>query len=100
MFKLENKASLACQVRTNTRFRDEISYKELADIFKNKVIYDENKYRKYLLAFFEMCYPSLIKKFMVEQNITRNEILNIFNKLPKTYGETFDFYEAVENGKF
>lgn len=30
---MKNRASLACQVRTNIRFDEEISYKTLTDIF-------------------------------------------------------------------
>lgn len=51
------------------------------------------------LDFFEECYPSLIKKFMAEQNISREEILAIFHKLPER-GATLPFREALANGEF
>lgn len=96
---MKNRASLACQVRTNIRFDEEISYKILTDIFKNKLPYDSKLHQIYLLAFFEGCYPSLIKKYMFEQQISRDEILIILNRLPN-FGETYRIRKAVVNGEF
>ena len=86
------KATLACVVRTNLRFKHEISPQKLVDIFKGK----EKKcspYFLYLYGFFEECYPSLLHKFMQEQEITRQQILHVFSILPD--GEKFigkEFY--------
>lgn len=96
----KNKASQAVQVRTNIRFKNEISYFTLAKIFKNPSLFNNEKHLKYFLAFFESCYPSLIKKFMEEQNISRKEIMTIFNMMPKTCGEIIMFKENIKNGQF
>lgn len=93
------KASLACQVRTNIRWKEDISYQTLVKIFKKEIAYDAFFHKQYLLSFFEECYPSLIKKFMAEQAITRQEILDIFRLLPN-FGETNRFREALNNGEF
>ena len=76
--KVKNKAFQAVQIRTNIRFKNEISYSTLAEIFKNPSLFNNEKHLKYFLAFFESCYPSLIKKFMKEQNISRKEVMTIF----------------------
>ena len=88
------------QIRTNIRFSKEITWQEIADIFKNKIKYDPKKHQIYFLGFFEECHSGLIKKIMAEQHITRNQILNIFNLLPKECGETFDFRKALNDGQF
>lgn len=95
-----NKASQAVQVRTNIRFKDEISYITLKNIFKDVTLYDREKYMKYFLAFFEECYPSLIKKFMAEQNISRSEILSVFYLLPPESGVVKMFKEKIDSGQF
>ena len=55
---------------------------------------------KYFLAFFEECYPSLIKKFMAEQNITKDEILSVFYLLPPESGAVKMFKEIIDSGEF
>lgn len=97
---MNNKASLACQVRANIRCVKEMKYPAMVAIFKNEVMYDEEKHEIYFLGFFEECYPKLIKKFMAEQDIKREQILFIFNKLPQVLGETYNFRKALENGEF
>lgn len=92
-------ASLACQVRAAIRFKQELPYQTFADIFKGKIEYQKNQHQKYLLAFFEECYPSLIQKFMKEQGISRSQILGIFSCLPEL-GVTVRFREALANGEF
>lgn len=96
---MEYKASLACQVRTNIRCKNEMSYQTLTQILKKEIPYEANKHQKYLLGFFEECYPSLVKKYMLEQQISRNQILDALNRVPD-FGETFKFRKAVENGEF
>lgn len=93
-----NKYAVACQVRTNIRFNDELPYQVLVQIFKNKQLYKH--YKKYVLSFFEECYPSLIKKMMQEQNVDRKEVIDIFNMLAPTNGELFDFRKAIDDGQF
>ena len=68
------------------------------DTFKKKIPLKQ-EYQRYLYGFFEECYPGLIKKYMTEQNVTRNEIIDIFNLLPEQ-GEKYKFREALANGKF
>lgn len=97
---MDNRASQSVEVRTNIRFGKRIKYHELAALFKKQEVYDKSKHLIYMLAFFEECYPSLIKAFIEEQHITREEILEMFNLLPKERGETFEFRKDVANGKF
>lgn len=96
---MENKASLACQVRTNIRCKNEMSYQTLTRIFTKEISYNKIEHQKYILGFFEECYPLLIKKFMNEQAITRQQVIDLFNLLPDL-GETLKFREAVANGEF
>ena len=96
---IKYRASLTCQVRTNIRVRNEISYQTLAKIFKKELPYDQNRHLRYFLGFFEECYPSIIKGFMAEQNVSRDEIINIFNKIPDR-GEKRTFERALQNGEF
>ena len=95
-----NRASQAVQVRTNIRFKDEISYITLKNVFKDVSLYNKEQHMKYFLAFFEECYPSLIKKFMAEQNITKDEILSVFYLLPPESGAVKIFKEKMESGEF
>ena len=95
-----NRASQAVQVRTNIRFKDEISYITLKNVFKDVSLYNKEQHMKYFLAFFEECYPSLIKKFMAEQNITKDEILSVFYLLPPESGAVKMFREKIDSGEF
>lgn len=95
-----NKASQAVEVRTNLRFKKIITYQELTAILKQQAPYVKSKHLKYLVAFFEECYPSLIKKFMNEQNISREQIIDTFKRLPEVLGETEKFREALYAGQF
>ena len=95
-----NRASEAVQVRTNIRFKDEISYITLKNVFKDVSLYNKEQHMKYFLAFFEDCYPSLIKRFMAEQNITKDEILSVFYLLPPEDGAVKMFKEKMESGEF
>ena len=95
-----NRASQAVQVRTNIRFKDEISYITLKNVFKDVSLYNKEQHMKYFLAFFEECYPSLIKKFMAEQNISKDEILSVFYLLPPESGAVKMFKEKMESGEF
>ncbi len=97
--KYENPASLACQVRAAIRIRDELPYQTMVKIFKKEMPYNPLKHKIYMLGFFEECSCKLIKAFMKEQNITRDEIIGIYNLLPE-FGEISWFKEAVQNGEF
>lgn len=97
---MDNKASLACQVRANIRCVNEMKYPAMVTIFKNDKLYNKEKHERYFLGLFEECYPSLIKRFMKEQNIKREQILSVFYKLPQAFGETYKFRKALENGEF
>ena len=96
---IKNRASLACQVCMNIRFKNEMSYQTLAKILRHEIPYCEEQHQRYLLGFFEECYPSLMKKFMKEQSISRASIINLFNLLPDS-GEKFNFERALKNGEF
>lgn len=76
-----------------------MSYQMLVRIFTREISYNKIEHQRYILGFFEECYPSLIKKFMKEQDITRQQVIDLFNLLPDL-GETFRFREAVANGEF
>lgn len=93
-------ASQACQVRASIRTIKELPYQTMAAIFKNKIPYTPEKHKLYFLGFFEECYPDLIRRFMQEQGITKQEILNLFYKLPQWRGELSKFRKAVDDGKF
>lgn len=95
----ENMAGKACQVMANIRLKEEMSYTTMAAIFKDEIHYDDARHSVYFLGFFEECYPYLIKQFMKEQHITRQQILNLFAKVSQ-YGETRKFSQAVANGEF
>ena len=104
MIDIPNRAALTCQIRTNIRFKREITWQELKGLFKGTIPFDEEKHGRYIAAFFEECCPRssprIIKNFMMEQDISRDEILRIFYKLPPNLGATFDFREAIDNGKY
>jgi hypothetical protein len=95
----KNQASLACQVRMNIRCGEEMSYQTLAQILRNKLPYSKDLHQRYVLGFFEECYPSLMKKFMKEQSLSRASIINLFNLLPNQ-GEKYKFERALKNGEF
>ncbi len=96
---IKNKASLACQVRMNIRCKKDMSYQTLAKILRNELPYCKEDHQRYLLGFFEECYPSLMKKFMKEQSISRASIITLFNLLPNQ-GEKHNFERALKNGEF
>lgn len=97
--EIKHPASLACQVRSAIRIRDELPYQEMTRILKKEVPYNPRLHQFYFLSFFEECSPRLIKRFMAEQDISRQEILDMFDALPDQ-GEKIDFAEAVKNGQF
>lgn len=102
-YLLEKKSfsvSLVCQVKASIRTWDEIPYQTLAGIFKKEIPYDEKEHLMYLLGFFEECSPTLIHAFMEEQGITWQQILDIFNVLPPTCGETHNFRRYLEGKKW
>lgn len=94
----ENRYAVACQVRTNLRFSKEIPYQRIIEIFKGLIPF--YKYELYLISFFEEVRIPLLKKFMKEQNITREEILKVFAQLPNWRGEFTGFREALKYGEF
>ena len=96
---IKNKASLACQVRMNIRCKKDMPYQTLVKILRNELPYCKEEHQRYLLGFFEECYPSLMKKFMKEQSISRASIINLFNLMPNQ-GEKYNFEMALRNGEF
>ncbi len=95
----ENRASLACQVMTNLRCKQEIECAEIVKIIRKERVFDRNVHLRYFLGFFENCRPELIKKFMLEQGISRQQVMDIFEKVDN-FGEVYKFRQAVANGKF
>lgn len=95
----EYPASLACQLRAAIRFWEELPYQTMAEIFKKEIPYNEKKHLCYMLGFFEECDCKLIKAFMLEQNITREQIIDIYSMLPE-FGEISCFKDAIKNGEF
>ncbi len=94
-----NRASRACQGLMNIRHGEIMTYQTLARIFKKEIPYDKTKHLGYLLGFFDECYISLIKDFMREQDISKEQIIDIFQLLPEQ-GETYDFRRALNHGEF
>ena len=96
---MESKISKACQIRSSIRCDKIIPLEILVGIFHGDPNYRLEDYNVYLLGFFEECSPQLIRKFINENSITRDEVLNIFYQLPEC-GEKFNFNEALKNGNF
>ena len=63
----------------NIRHGEIMTYQTLARIFKKEIPYDKTKHLGYLLGFFDECYISLIKDFMREQDISKEQIIDIFS---------------------
>lgn len=91
-------ASFVCQIRSNVRCEPEMPYSVMTDIFKQVKPLTKDLYC-YFYGFFEECSPSLIKQFMGEQGISREQVLSVFHKLPEL-GEKAFFQEAIDNGQF
>lgn len=98
MQQIENQFALACQIRANIRCYPALPYQEFISVFKGLRPLTEDLYC-YFIGFFEECSPRLVKKFMLEQMIPREKILDTLNQLPPI-GETQKFREAVKNGQF
>lgn len=96
---MNDKFSKTCQILSSIRCTEIIPLEILAGIFHGNPDYRLKDYDVYLLGFFEECSPDLIHKFMKENSISREEILNIFYQLPEC-GEKFKFKEALKNGDF
>ena len=87
-----------CQIRSNIRCAPELPYEEIIKVFKGeRVLTDDLLW--YFIGFFDECSLRLIKSFMEERDISREQILNVFNSLPDI-GETYAFREAIKNGEF
>ena len=70
----------------------ELPYQTMAAIFKNKIPYNEKEHKLYFLGFFEECWTELIKRFMAEQGITRQQIIDLFYKLQQWRGFFVTFF--------
>lgn len=98
MLKDRKRAALVCQIRSNIRCFPELPYQEIIAVFKETRPLTRDIYCHFY-DFFEECSPRLIKRFMAEENITREQIIAIFDALPEI-GEKYFFREALENGEF
>ena len=87
-----------CQIRSNIRCVNEISYEEIIKVFKGEKPLKRENFC-YFIGFFDSCSIKLIKAFMQERNISRDQILKVFYALPDI-GETYYFRKAVQNGEF
>lgn len=94
-----SKTALAVQVRMNIRFKKEMSTEKLAALLKKEVPYHEAEERKYILAFFEEVYPSLMRKFMEEYAVSRDQILRMY-EIYADEGCMARFKGALLHGKF
>lgn len=101
---IENRCALACQVMTNIRFRKEITWQELKGLFKGSIPYNATRHQAYLLDFFEnncrFASSKYIKDFMKEQDISKENIISILNKLPKNNEQLLNIQECMRNGEF
>lgn len=98
MLKHRARAALVCQVRSSIRCFPELPYQEIIAVFKGTRPLTRDIYC-YFYGFFEECSPRLIKRFMAEEDISREQIIAIFDALPEI-GEKYFFREALENGEF
>lgn len=87
----------AVQSLINIR-HDFMPISEITAVFQGKTPYSE-KYRYHLLEFFNEVPPSIMKRYMDEQHLTKEQIIKVFNLLPEG-GEKMDFEEALRNGNF
>lgn len=87
-----------CQIRANIRCLNEMPYEEMIKVFKGERPLTRDIFC-YFIGFFDACSIRLIKAFMAERDISREQVLHVFNALPDI-GETYDFREAVQNGDF
>ena len=94
-----SKVAKAVLVRTNIRFVEEVSLEHLIALLKSMSPHKDMKDHFYILAFFEEVYPSLMKKFMAEFSISREEILQVYHQY-EGHGEMRAFSEALKNGRF
>ena len=97
--KVISNVSKAVWVRTNIRFIDTVSIERLVGLLKGDISDTGIKDHFYILAFFEEVYPSLMKKFMAEFSISREQILRMYD-IYEEHGEMRAFRKALENGKF
>ena len=84
---------------TNIRCREDMHYEEISKILKKEISFEDSRHTQYFLGFFENCRPALIKKFMAEQGISRQQVMDVFEHLSK-FGEIYKFKQAVANGEF
>lgn len=96
--KNRKRAALVCQVRSSIRCFPELPYQEMIAVFKGIRPLTKDIYC-YFYGFFEECSPKLIKRFMEEENISRTQIVNIFDSLPEL-GEKYFFRKAMADGQF
>ena len=96
--KNRKRAALVCQVRSSIRCFPELSYQEIIAVFKGARPLTQDIYC-YFYGFFEECSPKLIKRFMEEENISRTQIVDIFDSLPEL-GEKYFFRKAIADGQF
>lgn len=87
----------AVQTLINIR-HDFMPVEKITAVFQGKEPYSE-KYETHFLEFFNEVPVAIMKRYMTEQGITREQIIAIFNILPDV-GEKYDFAEVLNDGKF
>ena len=92
--KNRKRAALVCQVRSSIRCFPELPYQEIIAVFKGARPLTQDIYC-YFYGFFEECSPKLIKRFMEEENISRTQIVDIFDSLPELGEKYFLFEECM-----
>jgi hypothetical protein len=71
---------------------------DLTKVFKGEVPYSQ-ELEYYFFEFFCELSIKHIKEYMTEQEISREQIISVFNKLPN-FARKHDFKRALENGCF
>ena len=94
-----SKVTQAVEVRMNIRCGTPMSWQTMVSIIKGDTKINLDEHGRYLYGFFEEVYPALMKKFIEEHDISRNEIITLFDQLPE-HGEKCNFREALKNGEF
>lgn len=87
----------AVETLINIRY-DFMPVAQITAVFQGKEPYSE-KYKRALWEFFNEVPVSIMKRYMTEQRISREQIIAIFNILPDA-GEKHSFERALQNGKF
>jgi hypothetical protein len=91
-------ASEAVEILINTRSAKETKSSDLVKIFKGQQPYTADFQYPLLEFFCEVPIP-LMKRYMNEAEISKQEVIDVFKQLPDL-AQKYDFQEALTSGKF